>query len=92
MTAFVIVDLSPKDGEKLASYSGAAAPTIETYGGRIVSKGSPIVLHGGQAFQMKAVIEFPSRQSALDWYGSSDYQALIAGRNEAMDSQFHLLG
>lgn len=92
MAAYVIVDLTPKNQEKLAIYSASAASTFEPYGGKIIAKGPVQVLHGERSFDAKAVIEFPNAKKAAEWYNSADYQALIATRDQGMDSQFHLVG
>jgi uncharacterized protein (DUF1330 family) len=40
---------------------------------------------------MKAVIEFPDKESAINWYNSAAYQAIIPLREQGMHSQFHLV-
>lgn len=92
MSAYIIVDLTVKDAEKLSEYSAAAAPTVEKFKGQFLTKGKIESLHGGSAFQNKALIQFPDKESALNWYASPEYQQLIELRNDGMDCQFHLVG
>jgi len=92
MTALVIVDLSPIDAEPLSAYSSEAASTLVSFGGEFVAKGDIHVLHGESPFQKKVVIQFPSREKAMDWYNSEAYQAIVPLRDSGMRSQFHLLG
>ncbi len=92
MSAYVIVDLTVKDAEKLSQYSAAAAPTVAKFNGQFITKGKIQLLHGAALYQNKAVIQFPDRESAVNWYGSPEYQALIELRNAGMDCQFHLVG
>ncbi|MDB5921054.1 MAG: hypothetical protein JWR40_5288 [Massilia sp.] len=92
MSAYIIVDLTVKDAEKLSQYSTAAAPTVAKFNGQFLTKGKIQPLHGVSAFQNKAVIQFPDTESALSWYASPEYQQLIALRNDGMDCQFHLVG
>jgi len=92
MSAFIIVDMTPRDQDKLQEYAAIAGSTFATYGGSIVAKGPVEALHGGAPYMVKAVIEFPDRDSASAWYNSPEYQALIETRNAGMDSQFHLVG
>jgi len=92
MTALVIVDLSPIDVERLSAYSSEAANTLVSFGGEFIAKGDIHILHGDSPFQKKVVIQFPSREKALDWYNSAAYQAIIPLRESGMHSQFHLLG
>ena len=92
MTALVIVDLTPIDAEQLGNYSAAAASTLVAFGGEFIAKGDIHTLHGESPFQKKVLIQFPSRENALDWYNSEAYQAIIPIRDLGMRSQFHLLG
>lgn len=92
MTAYVVVDLTVKDAAKLAEYSAAAVGTLAKYNGEFVAKGKIHSLHGASPFQNKALIQFPDRDSAIGWYESPAYQALIGLRSQGMDCQFHLVG
>jgi len=92
MSAFVIVSLTPRDPEKLKAYSAAAGPTVQQHSGQFVARGPVEVLAGQTQHKMQAVIEFPSRESALEWYNCDEYQALIPLRTEAMDCDFLLVG
>lgn len=91
MTCFVIVDTTPLDKDRLGQYSAQAADTLIPYQGRFLAKGEVEVLHGEAPHSNKAVIAFPDKESARNWYHSEAYQALIPLRNEGMDSQFHLV-
>ncbi|GLR69821.1 DUF1330 domain-containing protein [Agaribacter marinus] len=92
MTAYVVVDLNVNDAEKLAQYSALAAKSIAEYKGEFIAKSPITVLHGGNDFTTKVIIQFPDKGSAEAWYNSHDYQGIIAIRDQAMNSQFHLLG
>lgn len=92
MSAYVIVDLTPIDGEKLQQYSALAAESIEAFDGKFIAKGPIKLLHGEQIYQIKIIMEFPDREKADSWYISDSYQKIIDLRNEGMESQFHLVG
>ena len=92
MSAFIIVDMTPLDPNKLKEYGAAAASTIARHQGEFVVKGPIESLNGDSAHQNKVVIEFPDKQTALNWYHSAEYQALIPIRDLGMDSVFHLVG
>lgn len=92
MSALIIVDLTPIDKEKLNAYSALAAKTLLPYGGEFLAKGPIEALHGESEFKIKAVIQFPDRTSAENWYRSDAYQQIIPTRNQGMESQFHLVG
>jgi len=96
MTSLVIVDLTPINKEKLAQYSAKAAETLTPYNGRFIAKGAIQILNEEELtkennYPMKAVIEFPDKESAQNWYNSEAYQAIIPLRKEGMKSQFHLV-
>lgn len=92
MTAYIVVDLTVKDADKMAEYSTNAAGTLAKYNGEFIAKGKSQTLHGEAPFENKAIIQFPDRDSAMAWYESSEYQALLGLRAEGMDCQFQLVG
>lgn len=92
MTAFIIVDMTPTDPEKLSVYAAQAAETLVPFGGEFIAKGPIKTLHGSSAFDTKVVLQFPDRDNALQWYQSEAYQQLIPARELGMNSQFHLIG
>jgi len=92
MSALIIVDLTPTDTQQLAAYSAAAGATVKAHGGTFLIKGPIESLHGDATYTTKVVIQFPDRDSALNWYHSDAYQAIIPTRDQGMDSQFHLVG
>jgi uncharacterized protein (DUF1330 family) len=91
MSAFVVVDLTPTDPEKIREYGAAAAATVAQFEGEFVVKGAIEPLNGGSHHQTKAVIRFPDREAALNWYQSDEYQALTPLQDQGMDSTFHLV-
>lgn len=92
MPAYIVVDLIPTDASKLQKYSTLAVETLIPYEGEFLVKGPIEALHGEQRLKSKVIIAFPDRENASDWYHSDAYQAIVSLRNEAMDSQFHLVG
>jgi len=92
MPAYIIVEFTPKDQEKLQQYGASVPPTLATYSGEILVKGPAQSLHGDAKHSMQVIIVFPSRENATSWYHSKAYQALIPLRNAGMDSRFQLVG
>lgn len=91
MAAYLIVDLKVKDTEKLKEYGSQTPAILAEHNGTVFAKGAIERLHGSDSFETKVIFEFPERQNALDWYNSDAYQALIAVRDQAIDSSFHLI-
>ena len=77
MKAFVIYEADVLDPQQYEEYKAAAAPDIARAGGRyVVRGGNPEVLEGDPPTTRTVILEFPSRQAALDWYASDSYQAI----------------
>ncbi|BCD99949.1 DUF1330 domain-containing protein [Marinicellulosiphila megalodicopiae] len=91
MTAYVHVSFTVKNPELMQAYSANAAQTIKAFKGEFLVKGPVVNLHGKSDYNFMAMIAFESKEMATQWYESSEYQKLIALRNEAMDSQFSLI-
>lgn len=96
MTAYIIVDLTPINAEKMQEYGAAAAVIIAEYGGEFVAKGPISTLtpsdDQSELYTTKVIIQFPDHDKARAWYSSDAYQAIIPTRNLGMKSQFHLVG
>ena len=92
MSAYVVVHATPKNADKMQEYTAGAGPAVTQHGGEVVSRGPSECLHGESPHQVMVVLKFDNKQAAHDWYNSAEYQALVATRNEAMDSVFILGG
>ncbi|MHB1100920.1 MAG: DUF1330 domain-containing protein, partial [Burkholderiales bacterium] len=57
-----------------------------------VAVGEWTQLAGRVGLRSGAIIRFDSRERALSWYASPDYQAAINDREQGMNSRFHLIG
>jgi uncharacterized protein (DUF1330 family) len=79
--AYIIGHVTVKDGEKWQEYCSKVPATLEPWGGELVFRGNlSLVLSGNNT-----VIRFPDLQSLTDWHSSTQYQALVALREEAAD-------
>ena len=90
MSAYFIVTVTVKDGEKFKEYGAQAIQTIKDFGGQPIIRGKMLgVLTNGGADQndhsTSTVVKFPSLQALDDWYNSDSYQAIIPLRDEAAD-------
>ncbi|WP_127716292.1 DUF1330 domain-containing protein [Halobacteriovorax sp. HLS] len=91
MVAHVVIDLNILDTQYLAKYKEKAPATVHKYGGKFIAMGEIESLTGVNRFSRKSIIEFPSKDTALAWYNSSDYQDLIEIRDKAIDCRFDLI-
>lgn len=74
MAAYVIYQGEVTDPERYEVYKTAAAASIAAAGGRYVVRGGDIeVLEGDPPPGRTVVLEFDTRQAALDWYRGDEY-------------------
>ena len=66
-------------------YAAAVAPLLERVGGRIVYAGASVPpLLGDDAWDLVALVGYPTRQAFLDMVSSPEYQAIAHLRTEAL--------
>jgi uncharacterized protein (DUF1330 family) len=74
LSAYVVYQADVLDPERYDEYRPKAAASIDAAGGRYLVRGGEIeVLEGDQPAGRTVVIEFPSRQSAVDWFRGDAY-------------------
>jgi uncharacterized protein (DUF1330 family) len=92
MSAYLVVEFTVKDpGVYRDQYSANAGQTAKKYGAEPVAGGDWEVLDGEPLLSKGAIMRFPNRQAALDWYKSPEYQELIDIRGVGMDARFSLV-
>jgi len=92
MSGYVVVHVTPLDGEKFAAYSAVAGPSVAKHGGEFLCKGPAEMLHGNVIGKNMVIIKFDSKEAAKAWYQSDEYQAIIPTRNEGAETSFILAG
>lgn len=94
MPAYITVNFTPTgtDKDKLQEYGASVPATLSPYSGEYLAKGPSEQLHGDSGFQMQVILVFPTRDQAMAWYHSKEYQALVPLRDAGMKSQFQLIG
>ena len=87
MPAYVISEVTVLDEEKAAAYRELAAPSIELYGGRYLSRGQhPDAVEGTWPEEsLLIVVEFPDMEAARRWYASPEYAEALALRATALE-------
>jgi uncharacterized protein (DUF1330 family) len=89
MKCYCIVYERLHDPAMFAEYREQVMPTLEAYGARFLVRGGRFAtLEGEMPFERIAVLEFPSRQAAEDWYASPAYQRILPLRLNATTCQF----
>ena len=81
MAAFVVVQESIENAVVFNQYRAKAPATIEAYGGKFLARGGNLeVMEGELPCKRLVIIEFPTRQAAIAWYNSSEYQEILPMR------------
>jgi uncharacterized protein (DUF1330 family) len=86
MSAYVIAMVTVTDPEKYNKYSAKATVASQKYGGQFVVRGgNPQVLEGSMPHQRVVVNQFESREQAVKFYNSMEYQDAKTERTGASD-------
>ena len=76
------------DAEAFEIYRSQVGATVEKFGGTIAFRGNHLDTFwnelGCGSFNACVELEFPSRDVAVEWAASDDYQRLLPVRNKAM--------
>lgn len=94
MPALMLIELTVKDAEKLKEYSSQTPEILKKFNGELLIKGKATPLHASTetaAHDVVVIFQFPTREDALGWYQSPEYQRLLGVRDAAMDSVFKLV-
>jgi len=74
MAALVLVEVSIHDPELYEEYKKHTLATITKFGGRFVVRGAKTeALEGDWNPERLVILEFPSVQTAKDWWNSPEY-------------------
>jgi uncharacterized protein (DUF1330 family) len=74
MAAYVIYQCEVVDSDRYEVYKPHAADSVAEGGGRYIVRGGQVdVLEGEPPAGRTVVLEFPDRQTALDWYHGQRY-------------------
>ncbi|MEM7597440.1 MAG: DUF1330 domain-containing protein [Pseudomonadota bacterium] len=77
MSAYVIARISVTNPEDYQIYAGQTVASAERHGGRFLAKGGGQTKLEGNSPDRHVIIRFDSRQAALDWYNSEEYQRIL---------------
>jgi uncharacterized protein (DUF1330 family) len=92
MSAYVIVNNTPKDPDKLKEYGGQAGPLVKQFGGEVVHSGAVTgILNGSHDHARCVILRFEDGDAARAWYNSPEYQAIIPVRDEGADTDFFIV-
>ena len=92
MSAYIISDVTIKDGAAIDIYRQRAAASIAQHGGRYIVRGGEIeVLEGSWRPRAIIIAEFPDMESTRTWYRSAEYASALVLRDEALSRNLILV-
>jgi uncharacterized protein (DUF1330 family) len=92
VAAYVIYQGEVLDPERYDEYKTKAAASIVAAGGRYVVRGGDVdVLEGDAPAGRTVVLEFPTRQAAIDWYRSDEYTEIRKIREGAARARMYVV-
>ena len=66
------------DQEIYAEYAKLAGPAIEKFGGKFLARGGDQDQLEGDSFERTVIVEFDSKQQALNAYNSDEYKTALS--------------
>ena len=73
-------------GDAIIDYLQRIDATLAEFGGRFIVHGGQLTPVEGEWDGDVVIIEFPSRQAAVEWYESPGYQVILPLRTENTES------
>jgi len=82
MAVYIIAQFTIHDRKQYDLYESGFAEVFAKFDGKLLSVDEdPLVLAGDWTATRSVIIEFPSKDSALSWMTSAEYQAIAKHRN-----------
>jgi uncharacterized protein (DUF1330 family) len=92
VAAYVIYQGEVLDPVRYEEYKTRAAASLAAASARYVVRGGDVdVLEGDAPAGRTVVVEFPSRQAAIDWYHGAEYTAARAIRAGAAHARMYVV-
>ena len=92
MSAYVVVEATVRNLEARDCYGSQANAVLKQFGAEVITSGSWRLLSGEPGHDVGMIIRFQDKDTALAWYNSPAYQALLDIRDDALDCRFRLVG
>lgn len=85
---YFVAKLIVEDKEKYSTYAAKASDLLPSWNASVIAAGPTTPVKGTQNYQSLALLRFPELKTAVDFYNSDEYQALIPLREGAAQTQF----
>jgi uncharacterized protein (DUF1330 family) len=77
MTVYVVASFRITDQAGYDAYRAAVWPTLQAHGSTVLAADYASQALEGEPGPVTVILEFASREAALAWYASSEYQAIV---------------
>ena len=92
MPAYVVSMMSIHDPKIYKKYTDRTPPIVKRHGGKFMARGGDVTTLEGEPYQDRMVIlEFPSKQSVLDWMADPEYQDAMTFRQASSEARILLI-
>ncbi len=93
MKYFSVAEMTITDRSWVAAYVRDVTPMVERHGGRYLARTSNFERVEGdrEPPQLLLVVEWPSRESAMQFYDSAEYRPFLQARLAGSRGQFYLV-
>ena len=92
MPAYVISMMSISDPDTYRKYTDRTPPIVSRYGGKFLARGGDVMTIEGEPYNDRVVLlEFPTRQSVLDWMADPEYQDAVVHRHASSKARILLI-
>ncbi len=90
--AYVVAKVTITDADTYRQYSAGFGAILRRYEGEMVAvSNDPTILEGEWPETLTVLLRFASREKALGWYNSDEYQELSKIRRAASTADFVLI-
>ncbi len=81
VTVYLIAQITINDRDEYAKYEQGFMDIFNKYEGQLLSVDeNPLKLEGEWSATRSVLVSFPSKEAAMAWYESDEYQALVQHR------------
>ncbi|QBF83515.1 DUF1330 domain-containing protein [Shewanella maritima] len=93
MSYYSILEVTPTTDVWVADYIGPANKIVAKYGGKYLARTSTHERVEGQGKEpaLRIIIEWPTRQAAIDFMNDAEYAPHLKARTEGSISRHHLV-
>ena len=92
MTVYIIAQINLNDRETYSKYEAGFGEVFAKYKGQMLAVDEkPQILEGEWPHWRTVIIQFPSKEDALAWYQSDEYQAIAQFRFQSSNADTVLL-